>query len=393
MECHRTIGLIVLPVFYDVDPSEVRHQTGEVGKAFQRLLSRISNKKDVSLKWRDALCEAAALTGFVVLNSRNESKDIKDITENIIRFLDKKDLFIADKPVGVDSRVQDVIQLLDIKQSNDVLLLGIWENGINVLVERSLVTIDDENKLVMHDLLRDMGREIICNKPRKEPEERSRLWFHEDVDSVLGGQTGKKDIEGLALKLPRHGAKCYSTKAFEKMKKLGLLQLSGVTLDGDFEYVSRNLRWFSWNGFPMSCIPTNLYLGNLVSIELENNNVKLLWKVPQRMENLKILNLSHSHYLMQTPDFSDMPNLEKLVLKDCPRLYAVSHSIGHLNKILQINLEDCISLTKLPRSIYKLKCLKTLILSGCIRTDTLEEDLEQMESLTTLIADNTLTLQ
>jgi hypothetical protein len=57
-------------VFYDVDPSEVRHQTGEVGKAFQRLLSRISNKKDVSLKWRDALCEAAALTGFVVLNSR-----------------------------------------------------------------------------------------------------------------------------------------------------------------------------------------------------------------------------------------------------------------------------------------------------------------------------------
>jgi hypothetical protein len=83
------------------------------------------------------------------------------------------------------------------------------------------------------------------------------------------------------LKLPRHGAKCYSTKAFEKMKKLRLLQLSGVTLDGDFEYVSRNLRWFSWNGFPMSCIPTNLYLGNLVSIELENNNVKLLWKVPQ----------------------------------------------------------------------------------------------------------------
>jgi hypothetical protein len=59
------------------------------------------------------------------------------------------------------------------------------ENGINVLVERSLVTIDDENKLVMHDLLRDMGREIICNKPRKEPEERSRLWFHEDVGQTV----------------------------------------------------------------------------------------------------------------------------------------------------------------------------------------------------------------
>ena len=62
------------------------------------------------------------------------------------------------------------------------------EDGIRVLVERSLVTIDYKNKLRMHDLLRDMGREIICDKPRKEPEEHSRLWFHEDVDGVLAGQ-------------------------------------------------------------------------------------------------------------------------------------------------------------------------------------------------------------
>jgi hypothetical protein len=70
MECHRTIGQIVLPVFYDVDPSEVRHQTGEFGNAFQNLLTRASMEEDASLKWRDALREAAALAGFVVLNSR-----------------------------------------------------------------------------------------------------------------------------------------------------------------------------------------------------------------------------------------------------------------------------------------------------------------------------------
>jgi len=38
MACHRTIRQIVLPVFYDVLPSEVRHQTGEFGKAFKSLL-------------------------------------------------------------------------------------------------------------------------------------------------------------------------------------------------------------------------------------------------------------------------------------------------------------------------------------------------------------------
>ena len=107
------------------------------------------------------------------------------------------------------------------------------------------------------------------------------------------------------------------------------------------------------------------------------------------MEKLKILNLSHSHYLTQTPDFSNLPNLEQLVLTDCPRLSEVSHSIEHLNKILLINLEDCIGLQSLPRSIYKVKSLKTLILSGCSMIDKLEEDLEQMTSLTTLIANNT----
>lgn len=109
----------------------------------------------------------------------------------------------------------------------------------------------------------------------------------------------------------------------------------------------------------------------------------------QRLENLKFLNLSHSHCLVQTPDFSNMPNLEKLILKDCPRLSEVSHTIGHLHKVLIINLKDCTSLRNLPRTIYSLKSLKTLILSGCLIIDKLEEDLEQMESLTTLIVDNT----
>jgi hypothetical protein len=63
------------------------------------------------------------------------------------------------------------------------------EIGINVLLERSLVTIDDRNQLRMHDLLRDMGREIIREESPKEPEERSRLWFSKDVLNVLSEQT------------------------------------------------------------------------------------------------------------------------------------------------------------------------------------------------------------
>ena len=97
--------------------------------------------------------------------------------------------------------------------------------------------------------------------------------------------------------------------------------------------------------------------------------------------------------MTKTPDFSYLPNLEKILLEDCPRMSSVSRTIGRLNELLIINLKDCISLRKLPRSIYKLKSLTTLILSGCSKIDKLEEDLEQMKSLATLMADNTAIAQ
>lgn len=71
MECFRTTRQVVLPVFYDVHPSEVRSQTGDFGKAFRNLLNRVLKVDEFMVpKWRDALRNAAGIAGFVVLNSR-----------------------------------------------------------------------------------------------------------------------------------------------------------------------------------------------------------------------------------------------------------------------------------------------------------------------------------
>ena len=99
---------------------------------------------------------------------------LNDNTEKEI-FLDIACFFI-----GMDRN--DVIQILD--------GCGLFaEIGISVLVERNLVTVDDKNKLGMHDMVRDMGREIIRNQSPRCPKERSRLWFHGDVVDVLSQQT------------------------------------------------------------------------------------------------------------------------------------------------------------------------------------------------------------
>lgn len=68
MECHGTIGQVVLPVFYGVDPSEVRHQTGYFEIAFATHSERFS-KEEVQC-WRKALHEASVLPGFVANYSR-----------------------------------------------------------------------------------------------------------------------------------------------------------------------------------------------------------------------------------------------------------------------------------------------------------------------------------
>jgi len=108
---------------------------------------------------------------------------------------------------------------------------------------------------------------------------------------------GTKAVEGLALKLPSAETKCFSTKAFEKKKKLRLLQLAGVQLRGDFECLSRKLTWLSWDGFPLSCIPTNFYQGNLVSIELENSNLNLVWTEAQVYILILVFRCFHFSYL------------------------------------------------------------------------------------------------
>ncbi|CAI8608217.1 unnamed protein product [Vicia faba] len=240
----------------------------------------------------------------------------------------------------------------------------------------------------MHDLIRNMGREIARESSTK-PGKRSRLWFHEDALHILTTNSGTKAVEGLVLKSENTGRVHFNTYSFKKMDGLRLLQLDGVDLNGDYGNLSKKLRWLHWRGFTLNYIPDEFYQGNLVVINLKHSNIKKVWNKTQLMEKLKILNLSHSKYLTSTPDFSKIPNLEKLIMKDCPSLFEIHPSIGVLNNLLRINLKDCTGLSHLPKKIYQLKSLEILILSGCSKLDKLEEDIVQMESLAMLIADNT----
>ncbi|RXH97829.1 hypothetical protein DVH24_010154 [Malus domestica] len=65
----KTSHHVVLPVFYDVDPSHLRKQTGSIAKAFAR--HQKTQSFDTVKGWREALAEAADLAGMVLQNEED----------------------------------------------------------------------------------------------------------------------------------------------------------------------------------------------------------------------------------------------------------------------------------------------------------------------------------
>ncbi|KAG6675860.1 hypothetical protein I3842_15G126000 [Carya illinoinensis] len=63
LACKETVKQIVLPIFYDVDPSDVRHQKGSFGEAFAKLRYKFKDEVKVT-KWGAALEKVANLSGL-----------------------------------------------------------------------------------------------------------------------------------------------------------------------------------------------------------------------------------------------------------------------------------------------------------------------------------------
>ena len=64
LDCKHTTEQIVIPVFYDIDPSDIRKQTGSFAEAFDRHEERFKEEMEKVQKLKNALVEAASLSGF-----------------------------------------------------------------------------------------------------------------------------------------------------------------------------------------------------------------------------------------------------------------------------------------------------------------------------------------
>jgi hypothetical protein len=76
----------------------------------------------------------------------------------------------------------------------------IMKDHINVLVEKSLIKISESSNVTLHDLLEDMGKEIVRQESPKNPGQRSRLWSSKDIIQVLEENTvSNSDTDGFTF--------------------------------------------------------------------------------------------------------------------------------------------------------------------------------------------------
>lgn len=115
-DCRR----LILPVFYYVDPSDVRKQRGPFEEHFRNHEERFG--KDTVTKWRKAMEKAGGISGWVFKHSE-EAQLVQTLVKRVLNELSNTPVGVAAYTVGLDSRVEKLLKLLDVK-SNGIRILG-----------------------------------------------------------------------------------------------------------------------------------------------------------------------------------------------------------------------------------------------------------------------------
>ncbi|XP_061997746.1 disease resistance protein RPV1-like isoform X2 [Rosa rugosa] len=239
--------------------------------------------------------------------------------------------------------------------------------GVRLLIDMSLISVDLRSRLVeMHDLIQEMGREIVRDQCVKNPEKRSRLWHANDVCHVLTNNTGTEDIECMAMNMDLIKDFYVNVASFEKMHKLRLLDLCSYTrgvnklhLPPGFEFLPEALIYLRWHFYPLTSLPSRFSPENLVELHMPNSRLEQLWNkgVQINLGSIKRIDLSRSEHLADVSALIESPNLESIDLWGCKSLVQLPSSFQNLAKLTSLSLDGCSNLKILPEMPGNLEVL------------------------------------
>ncbi|KAL6289024.1 hypothetical protein ACE6H2_006534 [Prunus campanulata] len=262
----------------------------------------------------------------------------------------------------------------------DYVLGIVPKNYIEVLVDKAMITIEWDDRILMHDLLANLGKDIVHKESPNDPGQRSRLWFYEDVKRVLTeNKAGTRNIKGIMVKLPKPAEIILNPKCFCNMVNLEIFINRNASLCGHINYLPNALRFIDWPSCQLQSLPSEFHPEHLVVFNMPSGCIRRLKKL-KNMPQLTSMNLRGCQFLEKIPDLSGIPNIKYLILRECTSLVEIDDSVGLLDKLVELDLKGCVTLTRFATRL-RLKSLEKLCLSDCKRLESFPEIEVEMQSL------------
>ncbi|KAK7372810.1 hypothetical protein VNO80_06198 [Phaseolus coccineus] len=121
---------LVFPVFYHVDPSDIRHQRNSFGIHMKAHENEIGKESQRMQAWRSALSQAVDFPGNHISTGDDEGFCIERIVGKVHEYITPKPLYSGQNPVGLEACIEEVVSLLDMKpKDKTVRMLGIYGLG------------------------------------------------------------------------------------------------------------------------------------------------------------------------------------------------------------------------------------------------------------------------
>ncbi|KAK4261194.1 hypothetical protein QN277_004228 [Acacia crassicarpa] len=108
VECSKKKKQMIVPVFYEVDPSTVREQTGSYAEAFARNEQSFEDNMEKVQLWRHALTEASTDSGFHSSTYRTEHEMVEEIAKMVLEKLGRA--YVGDLDLQIE-KLEKLAQL------------------------------------------------------------------------------------------------------------------------------------------------------------------------------------------------------------------------------------------------------------------------------------------
>ncbi|CAI9284457.1 unnamed protein product [Lactuca saligna] len=271
-------------------------------------------------------------------------------------------------------------------------------NGLRVLEQKSLITVNDDGYLGMHDHIEEMGRNIVRRLHPDKPKKHSRLWINSEIEDILANKLGTQATRYIKFYMEKFSPDMVM-KGLRKMKELTFLHVSLQFIDASKSDYSRQnwksknfpnaLRYLCWNDYPYRSLPKKFQADSLVALEMVKSQIVQLWGGGERkaLNKLKFLDLSYSK--LRNLDLGLTPNIEMLNLRGCRELVKL-HMLARCSKLINIDLSSSmlrtIDLGPAPNlEILNLKGCEELVelhmLPGCLKLITVDLSWSMLRTL------------